>query len=73
MTVCAELIGKVPGDSGTWVVRDGGLCGHIIARRGRETSFAYMLPAQAILDDIKRDLGVEEVGLLEEWVSNTSA
>lgn len=73
MNICAELIEKVPGDSGAWVVRDGGLCGHIIARRGRDTSFAYMLPVQVILDDIKRDLGVKEVRLLEEWASNTLA
>ncbi|KAK0639899.1 hypothetical protein B0T16DRAFT_249354 [Cercophora newfieldiana] len=46
----------VPGDSGSWVIRDGGVCGHIIASR-EAAPFAYMLSMDAIMADMKTQLG----------------
>ncbi|KAK8062312.1 hypothetical protein PG997_014409 [Apiospora hydei] len=52
----------VRGDSGAWVVRDGMFCGHIVAQKTL-SPIAYMLPAQSILEDIKRCLGTSNVTL----------
>ncbi|KAK8859244.1 Protein kinase-like domain protein [Apiospora arundinis] len=52
----------VRGDSGAWVVRDGMLCGHIIAQRSL-SPIAYMLPARSIIEDIKRVTGKSNVRL----------
>ncbi|KAK7995445.1 hypothetical protein PG990_014218 [Apiospora arundinis] len=52
----------VRGDSGAWVIRDGMLCGHIIAQRSL-SPIAYMLPAQSIIEDIKKFMKTNNVRL----------
>jgi hypothetical protein len=43
------------GDSVSWVIRDGRLCGYIIA--GRDSlPWAYMIPIGAVLEDIKQTI-----------------
>ncbi|KAK6859224.1 hypothetical protein PG995_005077 [Apiospora arundinis] len=52
----------VRGDSGAWVVRNGMFCGHIIAQKTL-SPVAYMLPAQSLLEDIKRCMNTSNVSL----------
>lgn len=56
-----EMSGKSHSDD-----TNGAVCGHIIARRSRHTSFAYTWPAQTIFDDIKRAVGAKDVRLWHE-------
>jgi hypothetical protein len=48
----------VEGDSGSWVVRDDRLCGYIFSRVV-DSFWAYMLPIEPILEDIRQTLNME--------------
>lgn len=51
------------GDSGTWVIQDGKLCGHIVAGRAG-LRWAYMVPIEGIFDEIKTCFGTTDVHVL---------
>ncbi|KAK4454885.1 hypothetical protein QBC34DRAFT_391006 [Podospora aff. communis PSN243] len=62
------------GVSGSWVVRDGALCGMIAAINEREP-FAHMIEAQRLFSDIKSSsTGAQNVGLsvVDDSLSNKS-
>ena len=52
----------IGGDSGAWVINseDGAVCGHVLAERGGLT---YICPMEILVEDIKRTLGADHVGL----------
>ncbi|KAL9105714.1 MAG: hypothetical protein Q9227_009154 [Pyrenula ochraceoflavens] len=50
------------GCSGAWVIDDQQLCGYIIATR-QDTPWAYMIPIDAVIRDIKLQLSTEDVRL----------
>ncbi len=54
----------VGGDSGAWVIDNeaGKVCGHVLAWCERN-AIAYICPMQVLLEDIKRTLAAERVGL----------
>ncbi|KAF2673760.1 hypothetical protein BT63DRAFT_368139 [Microthyrium microscopicum] len=54
----------VGGDSGAWVIDndDGRVCGHVLAWCSRN-SIAYICPADVLLDDMKRTLNADRIGL----------
>jgi hypothetical protein len=54
----------VGGDSGAWVIDNdqGRVCGHVLAWCERN-SIAYICPADVLLEDMKRTLGANRVGL----------
>ncbi|KAI9723256.1 MAG: hypothetical protein M1812_001138 [Candelaria pacifica] len=54
----------VGGDSGAWVIDNeaGRVCGHVLAWC-EKNSIAYICPMQVLLEDIKRTLEAERVGL----------
>lgn len=57
-----ELTTLVPGDSGAWVIRDGRLCGHIIAGR-QGLKWAYMITIEEVFTEIKERFNAKEVCL----------
>jgi hypothetical protein len=57
------LTALVPGDSGTWVIQDGKLCGHIVAGRAG-LRWAYMVPIEGIFDEIKTCFNTTDVHIL---------
>jgi hypothetical protein len=54
----------VPGDSGSWVIQDGKLCGHIVAGRAG-LRWGYMVPIERIFDEIKTCFGTTDVHVLQ--------
>ncbi|KAL8664658.1 MAG: hypothetical protein Q9202_002928 [Teloschistes flavicans] len=50
------------GNSGAWVVLEGKLCGYVVAVR-QDLPWAYMVPIEPILEDIKRTLKTDDVRL----------
>ncbi|KAF2997479.1 hypothetical protein E8E14_004266 [Neopestalotiopsis sp. 37M] len=53
----------VPGDSGSWVLKDDKLYGHIFARRTL-SPIAYMLPIECIFEDIRWCLNANSITLI---------
>ena len=51
-----------PGDSGSWVVRNGALVGCVVAGR-KLLPIAYMIPASSILRDIAKTFGEAEIAV----------
>jgi chromosome segregation ATPase len=51
-----------PGDSGSWVIGDGQLYGHIVAAKG-SVPWAYMIAFDSILADIRRSMNTNDVYL----------
>lgn len=59
----------VPGDSGSWVLKDDKLYGHIFAKRTL-SPIAYMLPIESIFEDIRWCLKANSITLVgsgENW------
>ncbi|KAI9734304.1 MAG: hypothetical protein M1834_002408 [Cirrosporium novae-zelandiae] len=54
-----------PGDSGAWIFDNetGNLCGHVLGW-SPETSLAYMIPMQILLEDIMKTLGAKKISLV---------
>lgn len=52
----------VPGDSGSWVIKDGRLCGYIIAGRPG-LKWAYMISIEDVFADIKKTFSAGQVRL----------
>lgn len=50
---------SVPGDSGSWMVRKGKLCGHIAAAKPTSAE-AYMIPIETIQQEIRSFLKFDE-------------
>ncbi|KAL8791249.1 MAG: hypothetical protein Q9213_000206 [Squamulea squamosa] len=50
------------GNSGAWVTLGDRLCGYIIAVR-QDVPWAYMVPIEPVLEDIKREFGTDDVRL----------
>ena len=68
MCSCSHV--AVSGDSGSWVVRNGKLCGFIISRTVGE-AWAYMLPIEQVFEDIHEHLESiwkSEVSIPQTWL-----
>lgn len=57
-----NLLFVATGCSGSWVVADNMLCGHIISAR-QDVPFAYMVPVDAIFNDIEKRRNTDDVRL----------
>ncbi|MCJ1383218.1 hypothetical protein MMC17_006331, partial [Xylographa soralifera] len=57
-----KLMISVKGDSGSWVIRDGKVCGHIVDARD-SLPMAYMIPMHQILRDISKGETFKEVSI----------
>ncbi|MCJ1311416.1 hypothetical protein MMC25_005087 [Agyrium rufum] len=60
-----------PGDSGSWVIQENKVCGHIIAAR-QDFPVAYMIPMHHILEDIKRNRKATNVVVYQTPAQNTA-
>jgi len=51
-----------PGDSGSWVIRENKVCGHVSAGRSA-APWVYMVPMERVFEDISIHMSEAEVGL----------
>ena len=72
--LCTCLLQTEDGDSGSWVVRNGNVCGFIIGRTIGEPR-AYMLPIERVFKEIQQHLKTtlkHEVSDPQTWLGSTT-